>query len=869
MSASAASPGVVSLNSTMTASEGGVIHQMWIPCVVFAHAFAGYFLLGMLIVMYPKAWADLKRKLFCRGTSKDQHVHSPKATAPAKAAITSSPAADTIGTADQDRLRAVSPVKDTAAAGPEESPFRSTTQYYDPTDDEEMGLPIDGSNQGGNATTVPSQRSQLLMRRLTTMMKPMVMEWQDIGCSYNTSAGMKTVLKNVWGRADPGDMLALMGPSGAGKSTLMDILAGRKSVGNLTGAVLVNSRPRKKAEFARKTAYVPQDDNFMPTMTVLETCSYYATLTLPRKWNKNTRKDRIREVLAAMGLSHTLNTLVGGTLPGGIILRGLSGGERKRLSIATGIMSTPCIVFLDEPTSGLDSFAALSVMSYMKSMAAGGQTVVSSIHQPRAAIWALFDSVTLLSMGHLMYFGPREDLVTWFTDGCNYPYDPKMHGLASDWVMDLVNIGFKKPESLFGRMMNTMDELDTASQAFLKRYLSSAHGHSVIPGVTPFGNGGQTAVAGRGANPGAEGDEYDKLEAAYGNDANSASNPQLAHAHRVLDTVEEQTKASSRGFCGFGGASQSKGAASWFTQLRTLLWREFLSITRNPADVAGRCLIFCWLAIFVGLIYYNLPNTVDSLRSRLNVLFVEPVILLLLPYVYMSLYTADKQYYIADSSAKLYHPSAYYIAKQMAVMPFAILNVLLFSFTLYGLAGLRHNGAAVGMNGLMSVLIYLIAAQVLSFAAVVTPNQDLAFMLAIAWTAINLLLSNFMVRYVDMTQNWFSQLRYLSAMGYAFEGYSRAEFLGVTYSCAGGLAPSIIAYIPTFLPNTSQINSPLVQNALKNPGSNCTVRLDSILDYFQLFRPFWMVSVILIGYLGFFHVLTYFGFIWLTKKEKR
>lgn len=114
----------------------------------------------------------------------------------------------------------------------------------------------------------------------------------------------------------------------------------------------------------------------------------------------------------------------------------------------------------------------------------------------------------------------------------------------------------------------------------------------------------------------------------------------------------------------------------------------------------------------MGLIYYNLPNTVDSLRSRLNVLFVEPVILLLLPYVYMSLYTADKQYYIADSSAKLYHPSAYYLAKQMAVIPFAVLNVLLFSFTLYGLAGLRHDGFAVGMNGLMSVLMYLIAAQV-------------------------------------------------------------------------------------------------------------------------------------------------------------
>jgi ABC-type multidrug transport system permease subunit len=145
---------------------------------------------------------------------------------------------------------------------------------------------------------------------------------------------------------------------------------------------------------------------------------------------------------------------------------------------------------------------------------------------------------------------------------------------------------------------------------------------------------------------------------------------------------------------------------------RVLLWREFLSVTRNPADVAGRCLIFSWLAIFVGLIYYNLASDVDALRARLNVLFVEPVILLLLPYVYMSLYTADKQYYIADSSAKLYHPSAYYVAKQFAVMPFAILNVLLFSFTLYGLAGLRPDGWAIGMNGLMSVLMYLIAAQV-------------------------------------------------------------------------------------------------------------------------------------------------------------
>lgn len=76
------------------------------------------------------------------------------------------------------------------------------------------------------------------------------------------------------------------------------------------------------------------------------------------------------------------------------MLRGLSGGERKRLSIAAGILSTPSVVFLDEPTSGLDSFAALTVMSYLKRMAVqNGHAIIASIHQPRSAIWSMFDKV--------------------------------------------------------------------------------------------------------------------------------------------------------------------------------------------------------------------------------------------------------------------------------------------------------------------------------------------------------------------------------------------------------------------------------------------------------------------------------------------
>jgi len=90
---------------------------------------------------------------------------------------------------------------------------------------------------------------------------------------------------------------------------------------------------------------------------------------------------------------------VGGTLPGGILLRGMSGGERKRLAIACGVVAGPSLVFLDEPTSGLDSFAALNVVLFLKSMASQrGATLLASLHQPRSAIWNQMDQVCLCTV---------------------------------------------------------------------------------------------------------------------------------------------------------------------------------------------------------------------------------------------------------------------------------------------------------------------------------------------------------------------------------------------------------------------------------------------------------------------------------------
>ena len=106
-------------------------------------------------------------------------------------------------------------------------------------------------------------------------------------------------------------------------------------------------------------------------------------------------------------------------------------------------------------------------------------------------------------------------------------------------------------------------------------------------------------------------------------------------------------------------------------------------------------------------------------------------------------------------------------------------------------------------------------------------------------------------------------------MGYAFDGYAQAEFKGLTYSCADGLAPSIVGFLPEFLPNTPAIRGPQATRLLSNSGPNCVIQLDAILSYFDLYRPFWITTVILLVYLGVLHLATFGGLLMLSRKEKR
>ncbi|KAG0452518.1 hypothetical protein HPP92_025182 [Vanilla planifolia] len=217
------------------------------------------------------------------------------------------------------------------------------------------------------------------------------------------STAVRHVLKNVTCLAKPWEILAIVGPSGAGKSTLLELLAGRRSLRPPNSScILLDGRPiLSKLAFRRISAFVPQRDSLFPLLTVRETLLFSARLRLGLP--SRVLIPRVDSLLSELGLGPVSSSRVAT----------ISGGERRRVSIAVEAIHDPSVLILDEPTSGLDSTSALQIVDMLRTMAEShGRTVVLSIHQPCPRIVKLFGSLLLLADGHVLHHGTVPELLS-------------------------------------------------------------------------------------------------------------------------------------------------------------------------------------------------------------------------------------------------------------------------------------------------------------------------------------------------------------------------------------------------------------------------------------------------------------------------
>ncbi|XP_014559723.1 hypothetical protein COCVIDRAFT_23948 [Bipolaris victoriae FI3] len=264
-----------------------------------------------------------------------------------------------------------------------------------------------------------------------------VLTWEDLCYDVPVPGGELRLLKNIYGYVKPGQLTALMGASGAGKTTLLDVLANRKNIGVISGDKLVDGKPPGIA-FQRGTAYAEQLDVHEPTTTVREALRFSADLRQPFETPQAEKYAYVEEVIALLEMEDIADAIIGEPESG------LAVEQRKRVTIGVELAAKPeLLLFLDEPTSGLDSQSAFNIVRFLRKLAAAGQAILCTIHQPNSALFENFDRLLLLQRGGTcVYFGDigkdAHVLLDYFRrHGANCPSDAN----PAEWMLDAVGAG--------------------------------------------------------------------------------------------------------------------------------------------------------------------------------------------------------------------------------------------------------------------------------------------------------------------------------------------------------------------------------------------------------------------------------------------
>ncbi|KZP14385.1 P-loop containing nucleoside triphosphate hydrolase protein [Athelia psychrophila] len=266
-----------------------------------------------------------------------------------------------------------------------------------------------------------------LEKNVNSTPEPITLTWLDL--TFEVKG--KVILDGVSGQLGSGQLLAVMGPSGAGKSTFLDVLCKRAKASK--GTILLDG----SADFdmRRTVSFVEQDDALLGVLTVRETIAYAARLSLPRT-DTASLDHQVDSTIRALGLQDVASNKIGTPLQ-----RGISGGQKRRVTIACSVIARPRVLVLDEPTSGLDSQSAKEVMAAIKRLAHETNMIcIATIHQPNWEVFSLFDRLTLLAGGRVMYNGRSANIDDYLTDiGRPTP----RHGNPADQAIAVVNTDFQ------------------------------------------------------------------------------------------------------------------------------------------------------------------------------------------------------------------------------------------------------------------------------------------------------------------------------------------------------------------------------------------------------------------------------------------
>ncbi|XP_051151555.1 ABC transporter G family member 14-like [Andrographis paniculata] len=523
----------------------------------------------------------------------------------------------------------------------------------------------------------------------------------------------KTILTGITGMVSPGEILAMLGPSGSGKTTLLTALGGRlTSSGRLSGKITYNGDPFSGA-VKRRTGFVPQDDVLYPHLTVFETLLFTALLRLPNTLSKDDKTQHVQHVIDELGLAKCKNSMIGGPL-----FRGISGGEKKRVTIGQEMLINPTLLLLDEPTSGLDSTTAQRILTTVKKLARAGRTVVTTIHQPSSRLYHMFDKVVLLSEGSPIYYGSASAAMDYFS---SLGFSASITVNPADLLLDLANgIG---PDFQHHDDNNNLQQ----DPKLVREILISAYEKNISTRL--------------------------KSE---------------------LNYTKEASSTATRHGGGGGGVRvirSQKWCTTWWYQFKILLLR---GLRERRFEAFNRLRIFqvISVAILGGLLWWRTPSS--HIDDRIAMLFFFSVFWGFYP-LYNAVFTfpQERRMLIKERSSGMYRLSSYFLARTVGDLPLELALPTAFTFIFYWMGGLKPDPVSFILSLLVVLMSVLVSQGLgLAFGAILMDVKQAATLASVT-TMVFLIAGGYYVRQIPPFIAW---LKYLSYSYYCYR-----LLLGIQY----------------------------------------------------------------------------------------
>lgn len=580
-------------------------------------------------------------------------------------------------------------------------------------------------------------------------------DFTNVNLSASTNKNIsKTILYNISGSLKPGRFTAIMGPSGSGKTSLLTVLAGRtksKPGMFLSGLILWNGRVVENwSDFRRMCAFVEQDDLLFHTMTVRETLEFASELRLPRESSFKERMDRVDSVIAELGLKKCSETRIGNEK-----VRGVSGGERRRVSIAVEVLRGPPVMFLDEPTSGLDSFQSLRVATTIKDLALTGKTMVCSIHQPRSSIFSLFDDVFIMSEGRVMYSGAALGMVAYFSR-LGHPVPPNYN--PADFALDLVSVD--------GRS----DDLEAETKARMLKL-----------------------------------DEcFQQSSAKAGSEMSKKSMPAMMDKDASEAISDDIMVSKKRRYEALRGK-----------QFFLLSKRALRQKLRDKTQIVVPLITFSFFGLLLGFIYFQnfLNMSQRAIQDKSGLMFFLTLNLFFNGFLgQVAVFPKERDIVNRERSSKMYAVSPYFTSKLIADFP-PLVFPWLFVTIIYFLASLRLTAEAYFQTVAICLLSYETAASMGLAISAASSSSEMALTLGMPLVLIFVLFSGFYANldFVPSALNW---IQYLSPPRWIFAALVNIHFKGIVFLCTSpteGCIPTGEAFVARLgLQNDSVLRSALV-----------------------------------------------------------